>query len=380
MKSKEGITISTFSVKPEELNSQAAVFHSSAAKIGNYSSEVHQIAGELDGALAMVKPSLLVLSGKLSISQKALGRHGDALTQIAKFYEGAENNILGGLRGESNGQGSRTRGNGEGDGKGGDGTSGAGAGTSGTENDSVFGEDNKYDYQMEDGNYLTFHLGDAERPSWVVDENYDNDFPYDPDAEPTLEDYANWAKWGALGWGADTLNYLPDGAEAYEHYREGNGEPLELDYTKAYNEDPAIKENCDRIVAETNRAVQQMIADGQQPPFSITSEFTGAYPYPETENWQKAIGGHQVWVSADVSYDANGNVVVETVIHAQDRYNFNRGQADIATGTLDEVNGRFEELGWAHSFDTYGEVSFRSEFDENGQIAAPELTSGNNGR
>lgn len=31
---------------------------------------------------------------------------------------------------------------------------------------------------------------------------YDNDFPYDPNAEATYNDYLNWAKWKVLNEGA----------------------------------------------------------------------------------------------------------------------------------------------------------------------------------
>lgn len=42
------------------------------------------------------------------------------------------------------------------------------------------------------------------------------------------------------------------------------------------------------------------------------------------------------------------------IIGFRDKYNFNRGQKDIVSGAPDDQNGRFEELGWARSFETYG--------------------------
>ena len=55
---------------------------------------------------------------------------------------------------------------------------------------------------------------------------------------------------------------------------------------------------------------------------------------------------------------ANGDAVTMTVtVHAEDRYNFNSGSADIATGLPDNANGRFEEIGWAKPFDTSGELT-----------------------
>lgn len=42
---------------------------------------------------------------------------------------------------------------------------------------------------------------------------------------------------------------------------------------------------------------------------------------------------------------------------ARDRWNFDAGKSDNVTGTPDSENGRFEELGWAQSFDTSGTVT-----------------------
>ena len=38
----------------------------------------------------------------------------------------------------------------------------------------------------------------------------------------------------------------------------------------------------------------------------------------------------------------------------EDMYNFDKGKVDIATGIPDDVNGRFQTLGWAQQFITYG--------------------------
>ncbi len=45
------------------------------------------------------------------------------------------------------------------------------------------------------------------------------------------------------------------------------------------------------------------------------------------------------------------------------------------TDEPDDVNGRFEALGWAKSFDTHGSVTFKTTFDPNSEIAVPEMTS-----
>ena len=84
------------------------------------------------------------------------------------------------------------------------------------------------------------------------------------------------------------------------------------------------------------------------------------FPYPETENWQKAIGGHPVWTSADVQVTGaapNRNFTMTITLHAEDRHNFNPGAADINTGVPDSANGVFEVTGQARQYTNYGELT-----------------------
>ena len=76
---------------------------------------------------------------------------------------------------------------------------------------------------------------------------------------------------------------------------------------------------------------------------------------PSTEDWQKTIGAHWLWGSADVE-NCLDKFTMTITLHEKDRYNFNRGAADIATGLPDNANGRFTVLGWAKSFITNGKV------------------------
>ena len=62
--------------------------------------------------------------------------------------------------------------------------------------------------------------------------------------------------------------------------------------------------------------------------------------------------------SISLTIDENGNISMQTIVHEIDRYNFNKGMNDIASGASDNENGRFEELGWAKSFTTTGEAEF----------------------
>jgi hypothetical protein len=77
------------------------------------------------------------------------------------------------------------------------------------------------------------------------------------------------------------------------------------------------------------------------------------------QNWQKAIGGHSIWISANIFVRVTGSrlptFTLHMTIHAEDRYNFNPGQKDIATKIPDEENGIFEITGLAKQYTQYGE-------------------------
>jgi len=116
-----------------------------------------------------------------------------------------------------------------------------------------------------------------------------------------------------------------------------------------------VRNNVDGEIARTAAAVDRMAAGGATS-FSVTGPAHASSQYPTTENWQKTLGAYQQWSSADVS--VKGNQVTMTIkVHAEDHYNFNRGQSDIASGAPDNATGRFTELGWAKPFDTHGEIT-----------------------
>ena len=83
------------------------------------------------------------------------------------------------------------------------------------------------------------------------------------------------------------------------------------------------------------------------------------YGYPDTDNWQKAIGAHNIWNSATVTVtppkEPGGKPTfsMQYKLNAEDRYNFNPGAADLETGKADQENGRFEQSGLAHQFMSY---------------------------
>jgi hypothetical protein len=85
------------------------------------------------------------------------------------------------------------------------------------------------------------------------------------------------------------------------------------------------------------------------------------FPYAATENWQKALGAHSIWLSGHVTVSPGlaGELeyVATMTLHAEDRYNFNPGAKDIKTGIPDSANGRFEVTGLAKQYMNYSTLT-----------------------
>lgn len=196
-----------------------------------------------------------------------------------------------------------------------------------------------------------FAIGPPTKP----DIEWDEDFEYGSE-QPSVRDYVSRAEWEAKLAAARLIRPdLDDATQMYAHYWGNSGEPLKFDYEEAYREDPAVRANVEDQISRAQRGAEGLLRAGNTS-FSMTGDASPTQAYPVTENWQKSIGAYQQWSSADVQVD--GNTVTMTItVHAEDRYNFNRGQADIATGAGDNENGRFTELGWARPFDSYGEIT-----------------------
>lgn len=196
-----------------------------------------------------------------------------------------------------------------------------------------------------------FSLGRPKRPK--ID--WDEDFVYNSDT-PGFGDYASATKWKAMLGGASLLRGdLADALAAYAHYWSNTGDPFVIDFEKAYADDSVIAGNIDAAIRVAQLSADSYAADGRTS-FSITGNAGPAGGYPSTENWQKTIGGYQQWTSADVAVTGN-QVTMTVVVHAEDYFNFNRGEFDVVSGEPDDENGRFTEVGWARPFETTGEVT-----------------------
>jgi RHS repeat-associated protein len=197
------------------------------------------------------------------------------------------------------------------------------------------------------GNYK---LGGPTEPPMAFDE----DFVYDPNAKATAGDYLAWTKWGGMLLASDLLRHdLSDANAAYAHYRDGTGTDMDIDYEKAYRDDSNIHGGLNNEIASAEAEAERLAASGG-PHFTMTGDAV-RMGQPITEDWQKTIGGHWLWGSATVEQCA-GKFTMTITLHEKDRYNFNRGASDIATGLPDNANGRFAVLGWAKSFITNGKV------------------------
>ncbi len=163
---------------------------------------------------------------------------------------------------------------------------------------------------------------------------------------------------------------LVDGIAAYNHFLNGKGIQRTFSYDRYVNNDNSGRTTLRNAILDAqDAAIKLWNKHGKPNQFQFTGPaiFCGggspashynnkAFPYPATENWQKAIGAHVIWVSASVSVSSNAGLKSEPEfkmdfrLHAEDQYNFNPGAKDIASGLPDDENGRFVVLGFAHGY------------------------------
>jgi hypothetical protein len=187
----------------------------------------------------------------------------------------------------------------------------------------------------------------------------------------TWADYRALAKWEAMLAGAKTLRPdLDDATRSYSHFLDATGTDLVVAYEDFLTDDDSGKTVLKSAVADAVAGAIS-IHDGKMgapPPtaarednFYMVSDAVAVggrdprYPYPKKENWQKTIGAHYIWMDAAVKVKidpAAGKRIFEVKmnLNMEDMYNFNPGAADIATGTKDAENGRFEVTGLGKEF------------------------------
>lgn len=219
-----------------------------------------------------------------------------------------------------------------------------------------------------------YRLGPAVRPAIAHDDGH---LAVYAKREPTAADRLQYAKWVSMLELSESLctgktaemvpscsgEDLTDANAAYRHFLFGGGADRNINYERFIQNDPSGQKLVPNLTRDFQRHVEVIGKDRTR--FSVTSTTYnvgrgGITDYPATANWQKALGGHVVWVSADVAVSANnkGEIMyaADITIHMEDRYNFNPGQADIATGLPDSANGRFEITGLAHQYMNYATI------------------------
>lgn len=215
--------------------------------------------------------------------------------------------------------------------------------------------------------YDYYKIGAATRPQTIT---HDAGFSEYPKREPTVSDYLSYYKWVAMLEGAEALRPdLSDATAAYAHFLRGNGESREFSYARYVTNDTSGQLTLRNAVLEAQWWAIELWRDNRKPEaFSFTGpaipcgsnlkkvpiELKRMYPYPATENWQKTIGAHDIWLSGLVTVESRRSdkpkFNMQLTIHAEDQYNFNPGQKDKATKIRDEENGLFVIVELAHGY------------------------------
>lgn len=189
----------------------------------------------------------------------------------------------------------------------------------------------------------------------------------------TIGDRALFVEWEAKLEAAEAIQHtglphgdLSDALAAYRHYLYGKGADFSFSYERYVLNDPSGKTTLDNAILDIEEGAAALYADnfaGKPASFQVTGtaipcgrRHAVKFPYPQTENWQKAIGYHIIWLSGSVQVMLQGskpNFSMTMTLHGVDKYNFNPGSIDIATGTPDDPNAELEAAGLANSFMNY---------------------------
>jgi hypothetical protein len=176
--------------------------------------------------------------------------------------------------------------------------------------------------------------------------NFDNDFPFgSKKGQDTWSDHKSWWKWKAMLRGGQTLRPdLDDALPMYEHYRDKSGTSMTFDFEEGYKEDAEIRREVNGEMSRTLTAANELVKEGHTSiDFHSGVNESGKDNYPETENWQKTVGGYSYYSDSQLKVDGD-TVTLTTTMTAKDRWNFDRKKQDMGTGVPDSENGRFEEL------------------------------------
>lgn len=215
---------------------------------------------------------------------------------------------------------------------------------------------------------------------------------------PTTTDRLKLLKWTAKLEAGEALRPgLTDALAAYRHFLNGKGKDRTFSYERFVVNDESGAVILKNAIADLQAGVVKLwLANQALVSFQVTGTAIPCggpssvrFPYPATENWQKTIGAHYIWLSAEVAVIAGsprgplGHTAPRfsafVTLHAEDRYNFNPGAADIATGIPDSDNGIFEVTGLAHQYDQFATL-WKGIWWEDLQLLSCTATSGSTER
>ncbi|MCF6282589.1 MAG: hypothetical protein L3J28_10365 [Candidatus Polarisedimenticolaceae bacterium] len=175
----------------------------------------------------------------------------------------------------------------------------------------------------------TYSIGKAKKPKI----NHDNGF-LDKFAirAPTNGEKIDYAIWYAKLEAAEAIqnipfmpkNDIPDALAAYRHFLKGSGNRRWFSYERYVANDPGGKITLKNIINDAAEGAiylyrSKLTRAGLPFDFQMTGSALTAnegsvyFPYPATENWQKAIGGHNLWVSADIHVEKNPSGIIHFI-------------------------------------------------------------------
>ncbi len=215
---------------------------------------------------------------------------------------------------------------------------------------------------------------------WRHNVTHDPQFDGYPPEDPTIADKAFYAEWELINQGAKVatesgIRDLDDATGAYDHFLYGNGEPRTFSVEKFVREDGEGEVMLDEARKAAERASIEL---GNEPgTYRFVSNTVSHTGNPETENWQKTIGKAQYWTDTTVvvteNPDGTINRELSITINMEDKYDFNPGEGDIASGVSDDANGRFQVVGLADSYIHTGSATFTHSFDDDELSGPPTI-------
>jgi len=219
---------------------------------------------------------------------------------------------------------------------------------------------------------------------------HDNGFLALGTRKPIWKDRVAYVGWVGVREGLESIQGVPlapkndisDALAAYKHFLDGSGTKRRISIERYVANDQSGKTWLKNCLNEAHTAVYELsqLYMTKHTSFQfygtvLQNGFNNAnFPYPETENWQKTLGGFSFWITGEAEVSKRGNNSDEydanIEVHIEDMYNFNPSQNDIASGVPDSWNGAFSRTGLASQYINYGSITRRISW-----VGSPSISS-----